>query len=262
MNLAVLDLETNGLMGTSVLSASSLVFTEEGRILDFFHRYYLPMEPPDPGALKVHGLTPERIRWLRYGNGHPAFFADDWESLALFWNDNDVDRVGVHNLSFDISFIPCEGIKDFNWWCSMVGLTEYCALQGKKGKSKWPRLAEARNIIFEKMAPPLEVLENENEIGIQICHNSLSDCIDLYGILARVIKNRPEIIDFRPVNNRFIFKTSGTFYPSTETCNPDLFVKNNLELTLKMAELTGKYKLARKIRLFMASKFIFSPFEE
>ncbi|HPI98879.1 MAG TPA: hypothetical protein PLV56_09050, partial [Synergistales bacterium] len=222
MNLAVLDLETNGLTGTSVLSASSLVFTEEGRILDFFHRYYLPMETPDPGALKVHGLTPARITWLRHGYEHPAFFADDWESLTLFWKSNHVDRICVHNLSFDISFIPYEGIKDFNWWCSMIGLTGYCAITGRMGKPKWPRLAEAKNIIFEKMTPPTEVLENEKEIGFQICHNSLSDCIDLYGILARVMKNRPEIIDFRPVNNRFIFKTSGTFYPSTETCNPDL----------------------------------------
>lgn len=260
MNLAVLDLETNGLTGTSVLSASSLVFTEEGRILDFFHRYYLPMETPDPGALKVHGLTPARITWLRHGYEHPAFFADDWESLTLFWKSNHVDRICVHNLSFDISFIPYEGIKDFNWWCSMIGLTGYCAITGRMGKPKWPRLAEAKNIIFEKMTPPTEVLENEKEIGFQICHNSLSDCIDLYGILARVVTNRPEIPDFKPVNNRCIQKNRG-FYTSPEVCDPDIFVRNNLELTLKMAELTGKYKLARKIRTFMASKFIFSPSE-
>ena len=142
----------------------------------------------------------------------------------------------------------------------MIGLTEYCALQGRKGNPKWPRLSEAKKIIFETMTPPLEVLENEKEIGIRICHNSLSDCIDLYGIVARVITNRPEIPEFRPVNNRCILKTSG-FYPSPDTCDPDLFVRNNLELTLKMAELTGKYKLAGRIRTFMASNFIFSPSE-
>ena len=44
MNIAAFDLETNGYPGTSVLSASSIVFDEAGRLLAFFNRFYLPTE--------------------------------------------------------------------------------------------------------------------------------------------------------------------------------------------------------------------------
>ena len=220
------------------------------------------METPDQSAFRVHGLNPERIMWLRHGSEYPAFFSDDWESLTLFWKGNCADRICVHNLAFDISFIPYHGIKDFSWWCSMIGLTDYCALPGKRGQMKWPKLGEARTKILETMSPPSETLRNEREIGLQICHNSLSDCLDLYSIVSRVIHNRPDIPDFRPVKNRFLLKGSGYYDHLPETCDPDGFVRNNLELTMKMAEITGNHGLAGRIRSFIADRFIFSPFEE
>ena len=65
MNLAVLDLETNGFRGTSVLSVSAIVFSHEGRILDVYDRYYFPEEQFRISALLVNGLYPERVAFFR-----------------------------------------------------------------------------------------------------------------------------------------------------------------------------------------------------
>ena len=65
MNLAVLDLETNGFQGTSVLSVSAVVFDQARRVLDASDRYDFPEEEFSPGALGVNGLYPERIAFLR-----------------------------------------------------------------------------------------------------------------------------------------------------------------------------------------------------
>ena len=58
MNFAVLDFETNGYKGASVLSASSIVFDGEGRVLDFFNRFYLSTEPFDHQLTRIHGPQP------------------------------------------------------------------------------------------------------------------------------------------------------------------------------------------------------------
>ena len=106
MNIAVFDLETNGMSGSSVLSASSIVFDEEGVVLDFFNRFYLPQERPDGYAARIHGLTVERLLTLRENSDAPLYFSEDWPDLIAFWDAWDVEGVVVHNLSFDVSFLP------------------------------------------------------------------------------------------------------------------------------------------------------------
>ena len=85
MNLAVFDLETNGYAGSSVLSASSIVLDEAGRMLAFFNRFYLPTEPFNPYLFRVHGLTPERLLALREHIPSAPHFIEDWPDLMEFW---------------------------------------------------------------------------------------------------------------------------------------------------------------------------------
>ena len=135
MNIAVFDVETNGMAGTSVLSASSIVFDGEGRLLGLFNRFYLPIEPPDERVARVHGLTPGRLLELRKKLEAPLHFLEDWPDLLSFWDDCDVTGVAVHNLAFDASFLPEVAQATRLWWCSMKGLSAYCAIPKRFGRS-------------------------------------------------------------------------------------------------------------------------------
>ena len=127
---AVFDLETNGFRAASAVSASSIVFTGDGRILDFFNRFYYSEERPDPRTESVHGLTPGRIGHFRREEEYGPHFLEDWTSLAAFWDGWNPEGIVVHNLSFDISFLPPEAVRGRKWWCSMRGLTEFCRIPG------------------------------------------------------------------------------------------------------------------------------------
>ena len=97
----VFDVESNGFRGTSVLSASSIVFDVDGRILDYFNRFYFPEEGRiDPGSLRVHHLTLERIASFRRKEEYASHFLQDADSLADFWRGWGLQGVIVHNPDF------------------------------------------------------------------------------------------------------------------------------------------------------------------
>lgn len=254
MNFAVLDLETNGFKGRSVVSASSLVFDENGKIHDFFNRYYLPTEKPDQGAINVHGLTPSRIRYLRMGASYPLFFADDCDSLDIFWKHYNISGITVHNLEFDTSFLPANIKKDWKWWCSMKGLTDLCRIPGKRGQFKWPRLEEAKRFVVKAFNGTPEVARAEKNISEQLCHNSLSDCFDLYSIFTRIWINRNELVRFSTVKNNFMMP-SWNPQSSVMDCEPDAHVRSNLKYSLEIARIAGLEKREEEILLAMKDLF-------
>ena len=208
MNIAAFDLETNGIAGSSVLSASSIVFDGEGSILDIFNRFYLPHERHNRYAARIHGLTPERLSALRERTCTSPFFLEDWPNLIDFWEKWEVAGVVVHNLAFDTSFLPEIAQGALRWWCSMKGLTEYCAIPQRPGNFragargfKWPRLGEASDIVCngpQALSPSAKTVSIENALGCALPHVSLFDCFELYRMVSRLIVHRRELIHFTP----------------------------------------------------------------
>ncbi|MDR1649301.1 MAG: hypothetical protein LBR71_03485 [Synergistaceae bacterium] len=210
MNIAVFDVESNGMMGSSVLSASSIVFDGDGALLDIFNRFYLPQERLDRYAVRVHGLTPGRILALREEAAAsfdaPRYFLEDWPDLIEFWESWDVAGVVVHNLPFDTSFLPEIAQSALRWWCSMRGLTLYCALPKRQGnvkiggkRYKWPKLSEAADIICNgpgALPPPAETERIEMEVGEGLAHVSLFDCFELYRMVSRIARHREDLLQF------------------------------------------------------------------
>jgi DNA polymerase III epsilon subunit-like protein len=202
VNIAVFDLETNGMAGSSVVSASSIVFNGEGTLLGLFNRFYLPFERPDDCAARVHGLTPGRLLELRGRTEAPLYFAEDWPSLLEFWNSWKVAGVVAHNLSFDIAFLPEVAQGAFLWWCSMKGLTACCAIPrrpGKPGVYKWPKLKEAADLLCDgpfALSPPEATGMAENFMRGDFPHVSLFDCFELYRVISRVVKHRAGLLRF------------------------------------------------------------------
>ncbi|MDR2175866.1 MAG: hypothetical protein LBO82_08015 [Synergistaceae bacterium] len=211
-NMAVFDVESNGMMGSSVLSASSIVFGGDGTLLDIFNRFYLPHERFDPYAVRVHGLTPGRILALRESSaasfGAPRHFLEDWPDLIEFWEGWNVAGVVVHNLPFDTSFLPEIAQSALRWWCSMRGLTLYCAIPKPSGniaaggkRYKWPKLSEAADIICNSpraLSPPAETERAEAEAGEGAAHVSLFDCFELYRMVSRIARHRGDLLRFAP----------------------------------------------------------------
>jgi len=241
MNFATLDLETNGFKGTSVLSASSIVFDETGRIVDFFNRFYYPLEEISIQAATIHGLTPERIRWLRATENYPLFFLEDTDSLKDFWEVNEAQRIIVHNISFDTSFLPASSRKGRKWWCSMKGLTDFCRIPGRRGKNKWPKLEEAEKIVRKKLTPPMATVGAETQMPVKIPHSSLSDCFNLYSIFTRVLANEPEWISFYSIRTPYqapLYRNIGEKETDNNT-SPDAFVQELIWYGLSLSKICG-----------------------
>lgn len=208
MNIAVLDLETNGMAGSSVLSASSLVFNTEGAILDLFNHFYEPHEPINHYAVRVHGLTPQRLASLRSAIRAPRYFLEEWPDLLDFWGSYRVAGIAVHNLTYDTSFLPEIIQGTFRWWCSMRGLTARCAILRRPGnlkksgyEYKWPRLQEAADILCngpKALEPPDETARIEALMAEAYAHVSLYDCFELYRIIVRIARHDPGLIEFAP----------------------------------------------------------------
>ena len=206
MNVAVFDLETNGMAGSSAVSASSIVFDSKGAILDVFNRFYLPAERVNPYAVRVHGLTIDRLTALRKHIHSTPYFVEDWPDLLEFWEKWSVAGVVVHNLSFDAAFLPEIAQSAARWWCSMRGLTAYCAIPKRSGSNaegpfKWPKLGEATDVICNgpnALLPPAVTALIENTVGEGTSHISLFDCFELYRVISRISLHHEDLIKFEP----------------------------------------------------------------
>lgn len=237
---AVFDVETNGFRGKSVVSASSIVFTENGRVVDFFNRFYYPEERPDFRTEAVHGLTVSRIGQFRTEEEYPRHFLEDWQSLAAFWDSWNPEGIVVHNLSFDISFLPREAARERKWWCSMRGLTDFCRIPkagSPAGMWKWPRLGEASLAARKKLSTPAPLAKAERIIGSPLAHYGLSDCFELYGLFVRVWNSQPESIRFRSAAALFLPPEKRDYPPGTPV--RDFFVSERLAYSARLAAIAG-----------------------
>lgn len=113
---AILDFETNGFFGSSVLSIS--LRKDNGETIS---RYYYPIEAYNERAISVNGLTEEVITAKRAGATYPMYFVEDTEIVSFF---EDVKVLVAHNIEFDYSFLP-EAVKAMNLeiFCTMKSQT-------------------------------------------------------------------------------------------------------------------------------------------
>lgn len=270
MNLAVLDLETNGFRGTSVLSVSAIVFSHEGRILDVYDRYYFPEEQFRISALLVNGLYPERVAFFRKARDYRSeTFLEEAEDFDGFLQKWGVENVVVHNVTFDTAFLPPEIVMNRKWWCSMRGMTSHIGICRAFGREKFPKLGELKLILQEMMEAPEETRSVERAIGEMnlYAHTSLADCLDLYGIVMRVMVNESSLLNFLPMC--LCFRPPSRKYPLREGMvvpKADSFVLSHLKLKRCLDELTGQYQFLPQLNALIdeaeAKRDDFDPAEE
>ena len=113
----VIDFETNGFSGSSVLSAAAIkIFADwdNGTVkkIETFTRHYHPIEKWNRYAQAVNKLSPTKIDALRNGATYPINFRDD---SSLYEFANDATFAVAHNASFDSRFISL----NIPWICTM-----------------------------------------------------------------------------------------------------------------------------------------------
>jgi DNA polymerase-3 subunit epsilon len=134
--VVVFDLETNGLRPeNSILSCSAVKMVLDGtegtntpmRRLAVFDRYYFPVEPENPSALRVNGLFHPVIEAHRSGRDWPRFFKDDPDFQEFC---ADAGLFVAHNIDFDAQFLPF-----------LRGRDQFCTMKSNT-TGKFPRLSE------------------------------------------------------------------------------------------------------------------------
>ena len=115
------------------LSTLPLQFTERKRVL----RYYIPYEPLNYEAVKVHGLTVEEIILRRKNDKYAPYFKDDDYIQNLI---DGVDFLICHNADFDESHLPVRIHAPF--FCTMR--SNICSVGRRRpdGTLKYPTLHE------------------------------------------------------------------------------------------------------------------------
>ena len=156
-NIVFFDVETNGKVGSSVLSMSAIKvnydkelkkWTKVGEYDRFYYRN--PGEEINFGAINVNGLTDEAIEVKRSNNEYPLHFKDDISSFYSFCED--ACHYVAHNIKFDRSFVPFVLKNQFDTMMENIeivkaGINEYY------GTYKWPKLNECAkfyNIPFDE----------------------------------------------------------------------------------------------------------------
>ena len=162
MKYAAFAFQTTGLnpqKGDTVLEAASVIVSR-GKLLDYFHRYYLPSRKGiSPGALRCHGLSGERLKEIRESSGaaYSSSWAADRKNLLKFWEFHEVSLLAGHNLAFLSAFLSSGSLKGFSMFCTMKGFREYCQIPRFRdlgrgfaddyckdcGELKYPSLQEA-----------------------------------------------------------------------------------------------------------------------
>ncbi len=160
----IFDLETNGFAGSSVLSISAIKVEylhkmDAFGIIDSYNRYYYRNENEliNFQAIKINGLTDDKINTLRNDSKYPVFFKDDIDSFKLFC---DTPALYIaHNISFDKQFIPFID-KNSDQFCTMLSNTFILK------DSKWPKLemtAKFYNIKISKKSL------HESQYDVALC---------------------------------------------------------------------------------------------
>ncbi len=146
-NIIFFDVETNGKIGSAVLSISAIKvsYDTENDVwekISEYDRYYFRNkgEPIDFGAINVNGLTDEVIYKKRTGAvEYPMTFKEDLDSFFAYCSDT--RHFVAHNIKFDRSFIPFKLHNQFDTMMSNIEIVQ-AGINPTYGTFKWPKLIE------------------------------------------------------------------------------------------------------------------------
>jgi len=179
-NIIFFDVETNGKIGSSVLSISAIKVNynfekKEWTKVSEYNRFYFRNEgePIDFGAVNVHGLTDEVISSKRQDTNYPSTFKEDVDAFFLYCQDT--NHFVAHNIKFDRSFIPFPLKNQFDTMLTNIDIVK---VNGSSyGNYKWPKLMECANyynIPFE-----------ESQL-----HGSYYDVLIMFRIFFKMMKHK------------------------------------------------------------------------
>jgi len=142
--MIILDFETNSNNPKDVLEVGALKIKKENdsyTIVETFHRYYYSQYKTNPWALKVHNLSPTKIKILRKEKSYPKFFADDSDFILFCQN---CTTLIAHNISFELRYL--DSIVLFKkHFCTMKENKKLVNVLNKNGRPKNPTLKETCN---------------------------------------------------------------------------------------------------------------------
>ncbi len=189
-NIIFFDVETNGKIGSSVLSISAIKVnynfdTDKWIKISEYDRFYFRNEgePIDFGAINVHGLTDEMITEKRQGVNYPATFKEDMDNFFLYCQDT--SHFVAHNIRFDRSFISFPLKNQFDTMMENVDIVK-AGINENYGTYKWPKLIECAKFYNVPM--------EEEQL-----HESLYDVLITFRIFYKMTKNpfgKPKIFNF------------------------------------------------------------------
>lgn len=159
MNILIFDTETTGFVNNKIptnhpnqgrcAQIGAILQDHEGRVLQELNG----LIKPDgwimgEGAARVHGFTQD----LCEKQGLPG---------RLIWPmfqgmTEKADLVVAHNYAFDDKILTIESILGHLTWrpknnfCTMLATTDMCAIPGKFGNYKWPKLIEVYSYLFNE----------------------------------------------------------------------------------------------------------------
>ncbi len=189
-NIIFFDVETNGKIGSSVLSISAIKVNynfekNEWTKVSEYNRFYFRNEgePIDFGAVNVHGLTDEVISSRRQGTNYPLTFREDVDAFFLYCQDT--NHFVAHNIKFDRSFIPFPLKNQFDTMMENIDIVK-AGINPNYGTYKWPKLMECAK--FYRI--PID----ESQL-----HESLYDVLITFRVFFKMTKHpvgRESVMDF------------------------------------------------------------------
>ena len=189
-NIIFFDVETNGRIGSSVLSISAIKVnynfdTEKRTKVSEYDRFYFRNEgePIDFGAVSVHGLTDDVITEKRRGIDYPMTFKEDLDNFFIYCQDT--NHFVAHNIKFDRSFIPFPLKNQFDTMIENIDIVK-AGINENYGTYKWPKLMECAKFY--------NIPTEESQL-----HESLYDVLITFRVFYKMTKNpfgKPRIFNF------------------------------------------------------------------
>ncbi len=179
-NIIFFDVETNGKIGSSVLSISAIKVNydfvkDKWDKVSEYNRFYFRNqgEPIDFGAINVHGLTDEVITGKRRNMTYPSTFKEDIDSFYIYCQDT--NHFVAHNIKFDRSFLPFPLKNQFDTMLENMDIVK-AGINENYGTYKWPKLMECAKFY--------NIPIDEDQL-----HESLYDVLITFRVFYKMTKN-------------------------------------------------------------------------
>ncbi len=179
-NIVFFDVETNGKVGSSVLSISAIKVSYDmnndvWEKVSEYDRYYFRNdgEAIDFGAININGLTDEVITGKRENISYARTFNEDIESFYTYVSDT--KHFVAHNIKFDRSFVPFPLENQFDTMMMNIEIVQ-AGINPTYGTYKWPKLMECAKFY--------NIPIDENQL-----HESLYDVLVTFRVFYKMTKH-------------------------------------------------------------------------